>query len=1120
LLGDNRDLAIQVALNHRTFYKYDRRVNLGPQVVRLRPAPHCRTPILSYSLKVTPVNHFINWQQDPQSNYLARLVFPEQADELVVEIDLIAEMAVINPFDYFLEPYAEEYPFTYDAALAKDLEPYRAVTPMGPRLQAFVDSITRQKLGTVDFLVAINQKVQKEIGYTIRLDAGIQSCEETLEMRLGSCRDSAWLLVQILRQLGLAARFVSGYLIQLVADVKSIDGPSGASSDFTDLHAWVEVYLPGAGWIGFDPTSGLLAGEGHIPLACTPNASSAAPIQGLVDPCNVEFHHSMTVHRVNETPRVTKPYTEQEWQAIQELACNVDADLEDGDVRLTMGGEPTFVGIDEPDSPEWNGDALGPLKRNRAVSLIRRLQRRKAPGALLHFGQGKWYPGEPLPRWALACYWRVDGVPIWENHQLIAEEDRDYGFIQADALRFATALTQRLQVSAEYIIPAYEDAFYYLWKEHRLPINVDTLDSKIDNPQERKRLARLFEEGFSDPVGYVLPLRRRGEMTGRYWSSQPWFVRPSRLLLVEGDSAMGYRLPLNSLPWVAAEDAEYDYDADPFGEQIPLPARPLRRMEFFDAAPAATASGDLPLEAPEPGDSAKGTSRPALCVEAREGRMHVFLPPTQNLADYLDLIAGIEDTCTHLGMPVWLEGYTPASDARLHVLKITPDPGVVEVNIPPARNWEELVETTTTVYDEARESRLATEKFMHDGKHTGTGGGNHIVIGGASPADSPLLRRPDLLRSLVSFWQNHPSLSYLLSGMFIGPTSQHPRVDEARMDSLYELEIAFNQMPGGPCPPWLVDRLFRNLLVDMTGNTHRAEFCIDKLYPPETGGSRLGLLELRAFEMPPHARMSLTQNLLLRALVAKFWEEPYEGKLIPWGTALHDRFLLPHFVTQDFHDVLTFLRRFGYAFKDRWFESHIEFRFPKVGTIATQGVTLELRQALEPWHVLGEEAGQSGTVRNVDSSLERLQVKVNGMTGTRYIVTCNGRRVPLQSTGTLGEAVAGIRYRAWQPPSCLHPTIGVHAPLVFDIVDEWNGRSVGGCTYHVSHPGGRNYTARPVNSYEAEGRRLARFQESGHTAGQMAPPEEEPNSNFPMTLDLRWPTKHESKRPQSRVAGA
>ena len=1092
-------------------------------MVRLRPAPHCRTPILSYSLKVTPANHFINWQQDPQSNYLARLVFPEKTDELVVEVDLIAEMAVINPFDYFLEPYAEEYPFTYEAALAKDLEPYRALTPMGPLLQKFVDSVPRVKRGSVDFLIDLNRRVQSEIGYTIRLDAGIQSSEETLELGIGSCRDSSWLLVQIFRQLGLAARFVSGYLIQLVADVKSIDGPSGASSDFTDLHAWVEVYLPGAGWIGFDPTSGLLAGEGHIPLACTPDASSAAPINGLVDPCNVDFHHSMSVHRVNETPRVTKPYSEQEWRAIEELARNVDADLEDGDVRLTMGGEPTFVGIDEPDSPQWNGDALGPLKRNRAVTLIRRIQKRKAPGALLHFGQGKWYPGEPLPRWALGCYWRVDGVPIWENHELIAEEDKDYRLDQADALRFAKALTQRLQVNAENIIPAYEDAFYYLWRERRLPVNVDALDSKIDNPQERKRLARVFEEGFADPVGYVLPLRRRGEVGQQYWSSQPWFVRPDRLLLVEGDSAMGYRLPLNSLPWVAPEDTEYDYDADPFGEQIPLPARPPRRMDLFaeDVFEENAASpGDLALAAPKAGTSARGTSRPALCVQAREGRMHVFLPPTQNLTDYLDLIASIEDTCAYLQMPIWLEGYTPSHDARLHVLKITPDPGVVEVNIPPARNWEELVETTTTVYEEARESRLATEKFMHDGKHTGTGGGNHIVIGGAAPTDSPLLRRPDLLRSLVSFWQNHPSLSYLLSGLFIGPTSQHPRVDEARMDSLYELEIAFNQMPDGPCPPWLVDRLFRNLLVDMTGNTHRAEFCIDKLYPPETGASRLGLLELRAFEMPPHPRMSLTQNLLLRALVAKFWEEPYEGQLIPWGTALHDRFMLPHFVTQDFHDVLAFLRRFGYAFKERWFESHIEFRFPKVGVISTQGVTLELRQALEPWHVLGEEAGQSGTVRNVDSSLERMQVKVSGLTGTRYTVTCNGRKLPLQPTGMPGEAVAGVRYRAWQPPACLHPTIGVHAPLVFDIVDDWNGRSVGGGTYHVTHPGGRNYTVRPVNAYEAEGRRLARFQESGHTAGQMTPQEETPNPNFPMTLDLRWPTRQESKRPRTGAASA
>ncbi len=1073
-------------------------------MVRLRPAPHCRTPILSYSLQVDPEKHFVNWQQDPHSNYLARFVFPEKTDHFTVEVGLVAELPVINPFDYFLEPYAEQFPFEYEPSLAKDLEPFRIPEPAGPLLTEFLKRVPRERRNTVDYLVDLNQRVTYEIGYVIRMDPGIQTTEETLGKRSGSCRDSSWLLVQVMRHLGLAARFVSGYLIQLVPDVKAIDGPVGASTDFTDLHAWVEVYLPGAGWIGFDPTSGLLAGEGHIPLACTPEASSAAPITGLVDPCGVTFEYEMTVKRINETPRVTKPYTDFQWRNIETLARRVDADLEEHDVRLTMGGEPTFVGIDDPDSPEWNGDAMGALKRNRAVTLIRRLRERMAPGALLHFGQGKWYPGEVLPRWSLACFWRADGVPVWENADLIAQEDKDYGYKATDAEHFLNTLSRRLQVNPAHILTAYEDAFYYQWKEHKLPVNVTAAESKLANPRERLEMARVFDRGLTEPVGYLLPLRRRFADGEFYWSSQPWFLRPERLNLVPGDSPIGYRLPVDSLPWVADEDIEYDHEQDPFADRAPLPPHPARRPDLFTSA--STHDDPQPAQ-PAEGKSAKGTSRPSLCVEAREGRLHVFLPPTPTLTDFLELIAAIEDTCAHLQTPIWLEGYTPPYDPRLMELKVTPDPGVIEVNIPPAQNWKQLSTTTQAVYEEARQSRLTTEKFEIDGRHTGTGGGNHITLGGKTPADSPFLRRPDLLRSMVSFWQNHPSLSYLLSGVFIGPTSQHPRIDEARMDSLYELEIAFSQLPSGDCAPWLVDRLFRNLLVDMTGNTHRAEFSIDKLYPPEGSGSRLGLVELRAFEMPPHQQMSLTQLLLLRALTAMFWAEPYDGRLIPWGTALHDRFLLPHFVTEDFRDVLDTLRAFGYNFDLEWFRSHIEFRFPKIGTVAAQDVEMELRMALEPWHVLGEEAGASGTVRAVDSSLERIQVKVSGLVGSRYIVACNGRRVPLHPTGVPGEAVGAVRYRAWQPPSCLHPTIPVHTPLVFDIVDEWNERSVGGCTYHVSHPGGRNYTTRPVNSYEAESRRLARFESTGHTPHPMRTRVEEPNPTLPMTLDLRRPDK-------------
>ena len=1182
-------MAIHVALYHKTHYTYDKPVGHGPHVVRLRPAPHCRTKILSYSQRITGGEHFINWQQDPFANWNARLVFPDPMREFAVEVELIVEMAVYNPFDFFLEASATNFPFTYDDTLKKDLAPFLEPCPLTPKFAACFEAAKRDILGnakslphastpaslhrtdvhhegghipatsppptqpdtanggalrTIDFFVALNQRLQRHIKYLIRLEPGVQAPEETLSKLSGSCRDTSWLLVQLFRHFGLAARFVSGYLVQLAPDVKSLDGPSGTEIDFTDLHAWCEVYLPGAGWVGLDPTSGLMAGEGHIPLSCTPEPSTAAPVSGAVDKCESKLHHEMKATRIYESPRVTKPYTEAQWTEIEKLGHAIDADLNKQDVRLTMGGEPTFVSIDDPDGPEWNFTAVSQKKRVLSGELIKRLRGKFAPGALLHYGQGKWYPGEQLPRWALAAYWRKDGVPIWKDDSLIADESKNYGFGAKDGHALAMRIAQVIGVDPKHLLPGYEDAFYYMWKERRFPSNVTPEKSNLKDKLERDRIARIFQQGLGHIVGYALPIRRAvvGGQTG--WTSGAWFLRDEDILwLLPGDSPMGLRLPIDSIPWVSEKDCPWIWQQDPTRKLSPLPREFPHSQRFIAGAPGPTSRfpvqggrGNAVSGAEPTGNKGKGSEstsdtvrrpslhesapwivRTALCVEPRDGRLHVFMPPVTTTEDYLELIAGIEMAAKELGLPVIVEGETPPKDPRLNKLAVTPDPGVIEVNLHPSKSWDELVERTTVLYEEARQTRLGTEKFMLDGRHTGTGGGNHIIIGGETTLDSPVLRRPDLLRSLLAYWQNHPSLSWLFSSLFIGSTSQAPRIDEARNDSLHELELAFNELDrklGGDLPgqgtasnfvpPWLVDRLFRNLLIDPSGNTHRSEFSIDKLFAPESSSGRLGLVEMRAFEMPPHARMSLAQHLLLRGLISKFWREPYKNGLVRWGTDIHDRWMLPHFCETDFKDIVRDLCDAGYPFKFEWFAPHFEFRFPRIGDFVQRDVEVELRTALEPWHVLGEEPGGGGTVRYVDSSVERLQVKARGLIGERFAVTVNGRRIPLHPTGTVGEAVAGVRYRAWQPPECLHPTIGVNAPLIFDLYDTWNGRSLGGCSYHVAHPGGLSHATFPINAYEAESRRLARFFAQGATQGKFIPPLEPANRDFPFTLDLRW----------------
>ncbi|MEV5000020.1 DUF2126 domain-containing protein [Nocardioides sp. LML1-1-1.1] len=1083
-------MSIKVALEHRTTYAFARPVAVAPHVVRLRPAPHCRTPIEAYSLKVEPAGHFVNWQQDPFGNWLARLVFPEKVTTLDITVGLVADLMVINPFDFFVEEHAETFPFTYDEQLAADLAPY-----LRPVVDAGAADAWRRRLPelppdgvpTVQFLADLNTAVHRDVAYSVRMEPGVQTPDHTLASGIGSCRDSAWLLVSLLRQYGLAARFVSGYLVQLAPDAfatEGLDGSTGPTEDFTDLHAWAEVFLPGAGWVGMDPTSALFAGEGHIPLSATPHPSSAAPIEGATEPVEVTFAFHNSVTRVHEDPRVTAPYTAEQWARIDALGAAVDARLEAGDVRLTMGGEPTFVSREDSSTPEWSTEADGPEKRRLATDLAARLRERYGRGGVVHRGQGKWYPGEPLPRWSIALQWRADGEPLWSEPALLADPWTPGTSSAAAAQALGAEVTRLLGLPADQLRGAFEDPFAALAEQVARPQG-----ERPGTVGPDPALVTRLDAGVTDPTGWVLPLTTGEEG----WTSPVWALRRGRVVLSPGTSAVGLRLPLSSIAWRDPEAAAQPSYLEATDGHVP-------------GLPAVT------LADPEESD------RTALAFETREGHVHVFLPPTTRFEDYADLLHLVETAAAATGTAVVVEGYPPPPDPRLTQLSVTPDPGVIEVNVQPSGSWAELRELTTTLYTEARQAQLSTEKFDLDGLHTGTGGGNHLTLGGREPADSPLLRRPDLLVSLITYWQRHPALSYLFSGRFVGPTSQAPRFDEGRPEAVYEMEIACAEVArmaaGGEPRPWLVDRALRHLLTDLTGNTHRAELCIDKLYSPDSTRGRLGLLELRGFEMPPHPQMALVQALLVRSLVAMFWERPIDpstAPLVRWGTRLHEDHLLPHGATADIAAVAADLAASGIDLDPAWFAPFTEFRFPRIGVAEVAGgISLELRQGVEPWHVLGEEATGSGTARYVDSSVERIQVTASGIDPERHLVTCQGVPVPLTATSPAADAhYAGVRYRAWQPWSALHPSIPVDSPLVLDVVDLDAGASLGGATYHVVHPGGRSYDTAPVNAQEAEARRAARFEPRRHTAGPIdvaglrRRAREVASADYPHTLDLR-----------------
>jgi uncharacterized protein (DUF2126 family) len=1027
-----------------------------------------------------------------------------RAAQTIDSFDVLVELAVdvrpVNPFDFFLDKRCERLPFAYPEELAHELTPYLDTTDpayaSGPHVEAFLSRLPREGK-TMDVLVAMNQAVKQHLRYVIREETGIWTPEQTLVEGRGSCRDSAVLLVAALRSRGLAARFVSGYLVQLRDEGLIPNEPRGVDRDVVDLHAWAEVFLPSAGWIGLDATSGLLCGEGHIPLACTASPTAAAPMEGTSDVVADEVSFEMKVGQLGHEPRPTAPFSEETWSELLAAGDRVDAALSAAGVALTVGGEPTFTSRLYPAAPEWNGEALGPTKYVQGRALAEELRKRLAPGGVLLQRQGKHYPGESLPRWALDIVARKDGVPLAKSlGGLLTPMPRATTTADLEAARSAIfAIARRLGVSSAIAQPAFEDPWHYLREEARLPLGVDPHDKDLMDSDDRKRLARLLDRDLRAEVGFALPLAPDGSR----WRSAPWTFRRERLYLVPGDSPLGLRLPLDSIlgdPPLPLEEEAYAGPPDP---------RRADLLEDEEKQAALSQPSSSRMRARR-----KGVARTALCVEPRDGLLFVFLPPLPSAAQFIALVEAVDEAAMDLDLRFALEGYAPPKSPDLTHLAVTPDPGVIEVNIPPTRTGREHVALMETVFDAAFEVGLQAERFQLDGRAAGSGGGNHVTLGGPTPLSSPFLKRPDLLASWLTFAQHHPSLSYLFASLFVGPTSQAPRIDEARHDTLYELEIALARAfepdkagTGASTPPWLSDALFRHVLVDVTGNTHRAETCIDKLFDPGSAHGRQGLLELRAFEMPPHVRMAVAQVALVRTLVAAFVKEPYQAPLARWGQLLHDRFLLPTFLWRDFEDVLDHADRAGLALPRDAYRGFLDLRCPLVGVVQAGDVQLELRNAIEPWNVLGEEPVAGGTVRYVDSSVERVELLAKGLVPERHVVMVNGQALPLRPTGIADQRVGGVRFRAWAPPHSMHPHLGIHHPLRFDVLDTWAKRSIGACGYHVWHPEGRGYDEPPLTRQEAFARRAQRFTVANPTPYPAGARPSTLHPQAPYTLDLR-----------------
>ena len=1005
--------APRIALRHRLDYRFDRPVRLSTHWLRLCPAPNTRANVTAYTLRVGPRTHFLNWLRDPFENHLARLDLPEPIRHFTLDVEILAELQPANPFDFLAERYAVNHPFDYPQQLARDLAPYLRQPAIGPITRAWLARLDGTEAATMERLTALNQHVGTTLATADDDAPGSVDTDAVLDAGTGSPRALAWLLTLALRHYGIAARLVSGYRL------------TGAAPDYhAALAAWVEAYLPGAGWIGLDPVAGLFTAEQHIPLATAADPLRLRPVIGYREACEETVSEDLEV--ITLTARGPDwPYTDAQWTAIHATADHVDERLQHRNITLTGGTALEFTRPDHKAAPEWRTGGPGPDTLATARRLARRLRDRLLPGAAICTGQGEWFAGEPAPRWRIHCIARRDGTPVWQDPGLLDVPGRDDSPGREAVLPLANSIAQRLGLAPEDVLPAHEDQLFALWND-RQALEFRPDDSDLATPEARLALARHLDRAHGPATGFVLPLHR--DPGSGTWLSGPWPTRRGTVTLLPGEAPMGFRLPLNGLPRTAEGRVEPPPARSPWDSDAPLSAVAGSRRAL-------------------PGASVMPAT--ALCVERRQGQLHVFLPPLPSSDDFLHLMDAVEGAAAECGVAVHLEGYTPPTDPRLQCLELEPETGTLRITVPPAPDWRQECAWLQAVYDEAERLGLAAWTGDADlpapaGQRAGR------QLGGQTPAHSPFLRDPGLLRSLLLYWQRHPSLSYLFAGPRVGPDGWAPRLDEVSDGHMRELALALERLPHGDCDrPWLADRVLSHLVTDPAGDPRGGEFRLHRLYPAGAGGERLGIVELHAFAMAPHARLAAVESLLLRAIVLRLAVRPETGAPVRWGTALHDRFLLPEVLQRDFDTVLAELGDCGVRLESRWFAPWITWMFPLLADLHAGPVRLRLQPALEPWPVLAEESTGQGSFRFIDPANARFQVHLTGMTPNRHVLLCNGHRVPLQGTDRPGEAVAGIRCKVADPPATLYPGMPPVRALVFDLVDTWSGRTLGGCTYEL-----------------------------------------------------------------------